>query len=119
MAPARFWSHADDLVGSSSIVIDRPKDSPHPRYTEFTYPLDYGYLKGTTSGDGEGIDVWVGSGPKTVVGLLCTVDLWKRDMEIKLLLGCSSEEIDRIQDFFTSLQLAFVVVLRDQAGIAC
>ncbi len=88
-----FWQALDMLVETSTITIDRPKGSAHPRYPDFLYPLDYGYLAGTASGDGAGIDVWVGSLPEQrVTALLCTVDLGKRDAEIKLLLGCTQEE---------------------------
>lgn len=40
-----FWNAIDELVSNSEIVIDRPKGSVHPRYTDFIYKVDYGYLK--------------------------------------------------------------------------
>ena len=96
-APDQFWSHLDQLVAESHIVIDRPRGSSHPRYPEVVYPLDYGYLEGTTAADGGGIDVWVGSGGLgPVQGIVCTVDLRKRDAEIKLLMGCSDDELRQI-----------------------
>jgi inorganic pyrophosphatase len=62
------------------------------------YLLDYGYLKGTTAGDGEGIDIRFGSiRSKTLTGLLCTFDNIKRDAEIKLLIGCPRDDIQIIQ----------------------
>lgn len=87
-----FWKALDTLVCGSELVIDRPKGTAHPKYPDFIYPVDYGYLKNTASMDGGGIDVWVGSGKKIVDGVLCTVDLQKRDSEIKILLGCTEEE---------------------------
>ena len=90
---SRFWEHADLLVATSDIVIDRPRGSPHPRYREFAYPLDYGYLKGTTSGDGDGIDIWRGSLPELrVTAIVVTIDFRKRDAELKLLVGCTRDE---------------------------
>ena len=59
-----FWSNLDRLVDESEIVIDRPKGSSHPKYPNFIYRLDYGYLKNTASMDGTGIDVWMGSREK-------------------------------------------------------
>jgi inorganic pyrophosphatase len=77
------------------------------------YPLDYGYLEGTMSGDGQGIDVWLGaSGDRGVTGVLSTIDLPKRDIEVKVLLGCSPAEIDAIQAFFVSLGMRFVLQVR-------
>ena len=87
-----FWNALDDLVSSSEIVIDRPKGSAHPKYPDFIYRVDYGYLKDTTSMDGGGIDVWVGSGEKRIDAIMCIVDLMKKDSEIKILIGCTEEE---------------------------
>ncbi len=87
-----FWNAVDQLVSSSEIVIDRPKGSSHPKYPDFVYRLDYGYLKDTSSMDGAGIDVWVGSGEKRADAVMCIVDLLKKDSEIKILLGCTEEE---------------------------
>ncbi len=87
-----FWRLIDSLVDESEIVIDRPKGTSHPHYPAFIYRVDYGYLKGTTAMDASGIDVWVGSGGKYVDAIICTVDLTKRDSEIKILIGCTEEE---------------------------
>ncbi len=88
-----FWNAWDRLVAESQVVIDRPKYSAHPRYPHCIYPVDYGYLAGTASMDGSGIDLWRGTAPRqTVDALICTVDLVKRDSEVKLLLGCTAEE---------------------------
>ena len=87
-----FWKALDELVCNSEIVIDRPRGSAHPRFPNFIYKVDYGYLKDTASMDGGGIDVWVGSGDKKIDAIMCIVDLMKRDSEIKILVGCSEEE---------------------------
>ena len=87
-----FWNALDELVSNSEIVIDRPRGSAHPRFPNFIYKVDYGYLKDTTSMDGAGIDVWVGSGNKKIDAIMCIVDLMKKDSEIKILIGCTEEE---------------------------
>ena len=87
-----FWNTLDELVSNSEIVIDRPKGSVHPRFPDFIYKVDYGYLKNTASMDGAGIDVWVGSGDRKIDAVMCIVDLMKRDSEIKILIGCTEEE---------------------------
>ncbi len=88
-----FWLALDRLVAASEIVVDRPKGSAHPRYRDFIYPADYGYLANTRAMDGGGLDVWVGSLPdRQLTAVICTVDLLKRDVELKLLLGCSADE---------------------------
>ena len=55
-----FWNMLDHLVQQSEIIIDRPKGSAHPKFSHLIYPVDYGYLKHTTSMDGDGIDIFVG-----------------------------------------------------------
>ena len=87
-----FWRALDSLVYNSEIVIDRPKGTAHPKYPDFIYKVDYGYLKNTSSMDGAGIDVWIGSGEKKIDAIMCIVDLMKRDSEIKILIGCTEEE---------------------------
>jgi Inorganic pyrophosphatase len=88
-----FWAAVDALIASSVIHIDRPKGSRHPRYPDCVYKFDYGYLTNTESMDGGGIDVWRGSLDKARCdAIICTVDLFKRDSEIKLLIGCADEE---------------------------
>jgi inorganic pyrophosphatase len=108
-----FWKSLDELVANAEIVIDRPRHSPHPRYDDLVYPVDYGYLAGTTASDGGGIDIWVGSDPaKQVAGVICTIDLLKRDMEIKILLACTDSETDIIVDFFERTRMGHLLIRR-------
>ena len=82
------------------MVIDRPRGSCHPVMKSLCYPVDYGYLKNTQSMDGEGIDIWIGTGKqREIQGILCTIDLYKRDNEVKILYSCTQEEIDQIDQF--------------------
>ena len=88
-----FWNAIDKIVSESKIIIDRPKGTAHPRFPDFVYRVDYGYLENTSSMDGGGIDVWVGTDErKQVDAIMCIVDLMKRDSEIKILIGCTENE---------------------------
>lgn len=88
-----FWSALDELVSNSEIIIDRPKGTAHPKYPDFIYKADYGYLKNTSSMDGDGIDVWVGTANgKFIDAVMVIVDLLKKDSEIKILVSCTEEE---------------------------
>jgi inorganic pyrophosphatase len=92
-----FWENLDELVAECERVVDRPKGTPHPRYPVLIYPLDYGYLADSCSGDGEAIDVWIGSLPeKQVTAIVCTVDADQQDAEIKILLGCTPKEAQQV-----------------------
>lgn len=93
-----FFANIDALVGGTTVIVDRPKDSVHPRVPGAVYPVDYGYLDGTTGGDGDGVDVFRGSASGTgVVGVFVTADPIKRDVEVKVLLDCTAAEIERIR----------------------
>lgn len=89
-----FWEQMDRLLATWPIEIDRPKGTAHPRYSAFIMPLDYGYLVGTSASDGNGIDCWCGSLPRDrVAGVMVSLDMIKRDTEIKLMIGCTPEEM--------------------------
>jgi inorganic pyrophosphatase len=108
-----FWTRLDGLIASNTVVIDRPRDSRHPRYPELVYPLDYGYLEGTSGGDGSEIDVWRGSmeGNK-LFGIACVVDVMKGDAEIKLLIGCTDNDIDAVSRFLNNDYMSAIIIKR-------
>jgi len=113
-----FWDYLDRLVAEHPARIDRPRGSLHPCYPELIYPLDYGYLEGTTTVDGDGLDIWVGSlEAHHLDAVALTVDLYKRDAEIKLLLGCTEAEKQIILDFLNGHSMRAWLVRR-AAGLA-
>jgi inorganic pyrophosphatase len=104
-----FWQQWMSLLETNTIILDRPKGTHHPRYPEMIYPLDYGYIEDTTASDGDGIDVWSGSlDTKMLTGILCTFDTIKRDAEIKLLLGCTMDDITVIRDFLKQMRTLYI-----------
>ena len=103
----KFWRLIQEFVDNSEIVIERPRGSCHPNFKETVYVTDYGYLKNTKSTDGEEIDVYLGSnGTHEVSAIAVTVDIAKRDSEIKILVGCTQEEIEKIQIQLNSFDTA-------------
>ena len=60
----KFWDALEYLISNSKIVIDRPKGTFHSKYKDLIYEVDYGYLKNTSSMDGSGIDIYVGTNLK-------------------------------------------------------
>ena len=54
----KYLSSASRFIGSTiTITIDRPLGSKHPKW-DFVYPVNYGYVPNTKSGDGEEIDAY-------------------------------------------------------------
>jgi|WetSurMetagenome_2_1015567.scaffolds.fasta_scaffold105548_2 inorganic pyrophosphatase len=114
---SEFWGCLDRLVAVHKLVIDRPKGSPHPRYPEYIYPQDYGYLEGTTSNDRAGVDVWRGTAApdpsvRIISAVLLTVDLYKGDAEIKIVLDCTEQELQSILIFSNNGQMRAALVRR-------
>ncbi len=108
-----FWQAIDTLASSSKIVIDRPKGSTHPRFSHIRYEVDYGYIENTTSMDGSGIDVWRGSLPSNNVdAIICTVDLMKKDSEIKLLIGCTDQEMNIVYKFHNNTEFMKGILIK-------
>jgi inorganic pyrophosphatase len=109
----KFWDNLQKLIRRSKVVIDRPRGSVHPRISAAVYPVDYGYLEGTSAGDGEGIDVWRGSlANGDFDAIVCTVDNSKKDAEIKVLLGCSADDKRKIVDFLNQGAMAAILINR-------
>ncbi len=108
-----FWGALDEIVSNSEIVIDRAKGTRHPQYHDMIYEVDYGYLNGTTSMDVGGIDVWNGTDVKQELdAIICIVDLLKRDSEIKILIGCTEIEKEKIYHLHNDSEYMKGVLIR-------
>ena len=55
------------------VKIDRPLGSSHPKYKDMIYPINYGYIENTISGDGDPIDVFVLGEDKPVEEVECKI----------------------------------------------
>ena len=51
-------SYKDYLGKKVKVVMDRPMGSKHPKWN-FIYPINYGYVTNTISGDGEELDAYI------------------------------------------------------------
>jgi inorganic pyrophosphatase len=112
-----FWQYMERMVKSTSITIDRKKGSSHPRFKQVKYPVDYGFLDETFSIDGSGVDIWLGSGSSAHVnGCFITVDLENADCEVKIVLGCSNEEIRLLKAFHNNGGMRAKYINRSEIG---
>lgn len=87
------WNRWENLILSEGILLDRPRKTPHPQYPDIIYPMDYGFIRNTTSSDGAEVDVFVGTGEKHLIGLIVTCDYRRGDQEIKFLWRCLPSEV--------------------------
>ena len=51
-------SYKDFLGKKVKVVMDRPMGSKHPKWN-FIYPINYGYIPNTISGDDEELDAYI------------------------------------------------------------
>ncbi len=93
------WEAWEQLIRQRGWTIDRPYRSRHPLFAEVIYPIDYGYVNGTRSSDGEPIDLFVGHGTRGLVGALLTIDRRRGKREVKLLYNCTAEEVYLVNGF--------------------
>lgn len=110
---AFFWQKLDTLYLSSKLVVDRPRNTCHYKYSNMIYPVDYGYLCDTTGSDQAPIDVFKGSEKSNLVqAVVVSADILKKDCEVKLLIGCSEEEELEILEFLNQTEFQKAVLIR-------
>ena len=108
------WERWETLIRRNGITIDRPHGSRHPSHPSIIYPMDYGYVNGTSATDGQDLDVFRGTVRTGLAGAIVSVDHRKGDREFKLLYDCSPEEIYLANGFinFDRSLMEGVLVLR-------
>lgn len=90
-----------------TVTVDRPLGSRHPRHADLCYPINYGYVAGTTGGDGQPVDAYalgIDESVATVEGIVIALVLRADDAEDKLVVAPASRhfscaEIRSLIDF--------------------
>ena len=47
-----------------------------------------------------------------LVGIVCTIDISKRDTEVKLLIGCTPDEVETVFRFHNNDYMSAIVIQR-------
>jgi inorganic pyrophosphatase len=92
------------------VVVDRPKGSRHPAFPDIVYPINYGYLSGTMSEDGEPIDAYVLGldAPVTAArGIVVGIVVRRDDVEDKLVVSTTGE-------VYTKAEIRAAVAFQEQ-----
>lgn len=108
---AFYWQKLDTLYHSSELSIERKKNSIHPNYANLVYPVDYGYLKDMID---KTVSIGIFKGTQksnSIQAIAVSADILKKDCEVKLIVGCSEEELMSIMLFLnqTDFQKAILV----------
>ncbi|MDR3125245.1 MAG: hypothetical protein LBU10_05205 [Endomicrobium sp.] len=113
-----FFKTLEQWVEQNGITIDRPKDTPHPRFPNLIYLIDYGYINGTKSQDGSGIDLVKGDDESLkIVGIICSLDPVKKDSEVKVLLNCTEENIKTAMMMFNNHTMKGILLRRENSNL--
>ena len=101
------------------VVMDRPMGSKHPKWG-FVYPVNYGYIPNTVSGDGEALDVYVLGEFKPLKkfhGVVKAIIHRTNDDDDKLIVTALDKNYNREQIFaFTEFQEPYFeseIILQD------
>ena len=92
--------NSKDYLGKDvKVVMDRPLGSKHPKHG-FVYPVNYGYIPNTVSGDGEELDAYVlgeDKPLKTFNGVVRAIIHRTNDDDDKLVVTSHENNFDETQ----------------------
>ena len=110
---AFFWQKVDTLFLSSSVKLTRKKGDVHPVYKNLVYPTDYGHVTDTKSVTDEGVSVYAGSGNRNkITALVIAADTLAKELDVKMLIGCTEAEVDDVLRFLNQTDLQKTVLIR-------
>lgn len=82
------------------VIVDRPLGTRHPEHKDLLYTLNYGYVPGTVSPDGEEIDAYIVGEFEPLqefAGTVIAIVHRKNDIEDKLVVAKDSHKYSREQ----------------------
>ena len=110
---AFFWQKVDTLYLSSGFRQTRKKGDVHPVFKNLIYPTDYGHVADTKSVSGEGVSVYAGSLSRNVItALVVAADILAKELDVKVLVGCTDEEVDDVLRFLNETDYQKTVLIR-------
>ena len=77
-----------------TVIVDRPLGSRHPRRPDLVYPINYGFMPRTVSGDGMPVDAYllgVDEAVDQAEGVVIAVIVRSDDVEDKLVVAPAGE----------------------------
>lgn len=109
---AFFWQKVDTIYVSSKQIITKEKNQSHSLYPNLIYPTQYGHLDDTAE-QGNEICFFKGSlDINQVSAIVICMDILKKDLTCKLLVGCNESEENQILHFLNQTQFQKSVLLR-------
>lgn len=110
---AYFWQKLDTLYLSSGYQITRKKGDVHPHFHNLIYPVDYGYVVDTKSFEKDGVSLYAGSGNRNEISaLVVAADILSKELDVKVLVGCNAEEVDKVLRFLNQTDYQKTIIIR-------
>ncbi len=110
---AYFWQKLDTLYFSSKLNIAFEKGHTHPKYKNLIYPVQYGYLLDLVDDKDLRIAVFKGSSNTgKIESLIIAADILKKDLEPKLIVGCTEEEVTNVLLFLNQTDLQKTILVK-------
>ena len=109
---AYFWQKLDTLCLSGDFIETRKKGEVHPSYPNLIYPCRYGYYALSERDEEKMFQAFVGSEGSQPVGIVICADILQKDLEVKVLIGVSEKEEEKILDFLNQTDFQKTVVMK-------
>ena len=110
---AFFWQKVDSLFLSGTKTLMKKKGEHHDTYNNLVYPVDYSRIVDMKSPSAHGVAVYMGSGNRnSVTGLIVAADILEKELDVKLLAGCTDEEIEDVLRYLNQTEFQKTIVIR-------
>jgi inorganic pyrophosphatase len=109
---AFFWQKVDTLFLSGNLQMMKHKGEVHPTFRNLIYPVDYGKITDTKSAE-DGVSVYAGSEDRDqITAVVVAADILTKELDVKLLVGCTDEETDAVLRFLNQTDYQKTVLIR-------
>ncbi len=110
---AFFWQKVDSLYLSGTRKIIKKKGEIHDTFKNLVYPLDYARIEDMKSVSGHGVAVYLGSENRNKVSaLVVAADILEKELDVKVLAGCTEEEIEEVLRYLNQTEFQKTVLIK-------
>lgn len=110
---AYFWQKLDTLLFTLDYKKIREVGDVHPDYVNLVYPIEYGYLVDPDNQDKVVAKAFRGTADhKRSDQVILCADILQKDMDVKILMGCTEEEQVTVLEFLNQTAFQKTVLIR-------
>ncbi len=110
---AFFWQKVDTLYLSGTRKVIKKKGEVHDTFKNLVYPLDYARIEDMKSVSGHGVAVYLGSENRNKVSaLVIAADILEKELDVKVLAGCTEEEIEEVLRYLNQTDFQKTVLIK-------